>query len=41
MKTLVPGSGPASLGEVTAGGPIRIVAFLYPLRWEIAPPSPP
>lgn len=41
MKTLVPGSGPASLGEVTAGGPIHIVASPYPMRWEIAPASPP
>lgn len=41
MKTLVPGSGPASLGEVTAGGPIHSVASLYPLWWEIAPASPP
>lgn len=41
MKTLVPRSGPACLGEVTAGGPIRIVASLYPLQWEIAPPGPP
>lgn len=41
MMTLVSGSGPASLGEVTAGGPIHVLASLYPLWWEITPASPP